>query len=317
MYAERTIEIERGRGRISVDAAMLKKVIGVESAAFAPLILGDIHSRHATRILTYVKDLKFVGAANSNAAIKAVLCRAALVPMFRPDILPLICDDPNWSFFSLIDHLAKLKRYPVSSINSDSIGKFVSVSGRGVNIGYDVAIEPFVTIHAGTTIGNEVILRSGSSLGIDTFQHQRTSRGLLSPKHDGALTIGNRVEIGAQSTVSKGFSYRDTVIGDDCKIDAGVYIGHGANIGKSAIICAGAKIMGHSRIGDDVFIGPGAIVNSRVDIGDGARVSLGAVVTKNVTSGQTVTGNFAVPHNIFMATMKSMISEVKSATGCS
>jgi UDP-3-O-[3-hydroxymyristoyl] glucosamine N-acyltransferase len=45
-------------------------------------------------------------------------------------------------------------------------------------------------------------------------------------------------------------------------------------------------------------------VSSRVTVGRGARVLLGAIVTKDVPAGETVSGNFAIQHEMFIACLK-------------
>jgi acyl-[acyl carrier protein]--UDP-N-acetylglucosamine O-acyltransferase len=287
-----------------VDSELLRKVINLDSHGLSFSAVGDVYACHCENILSYIKDERFIDLVNQNDSIAGVICVKNVTSKLRAGIIPLVCDDPNWAFFTLMDYLGRSRVYSINSLDSEITESAVSISGCGVTVGKNVLIEPFVTVHRGTKLGDHVIVRSGAVLGLDSFQHQRTSRGLVSPAHDGDLIVGNSVEIGANTTISKGFSYRNTVIGADCKIDAGVYIGHGATIGSRAIICAGAKIMGHSHIGDDVFVGPGAIISNRIAVGRSARVSLGAVVTKNVAEGMIVSGNFAIPHKNFLAALK-------------
>lgn len=288
----------------SVTSETLQQAIGLESHGLKFSAVGDIHSLHANSLLSYIKHDKYVGQLNSNSAIAGVFCTESTAPKLRQDITPIVVDDPNWSFFTLIDFLGKTRIYETSSVSSSFESAFVSVASTGVTIEQDVKLEEFVTVKPGTTIRDRVIIRSGAVLGLDTFQHQRTPLGMVSPTHDGDLIIEQDVEIGAQATLSKGFSYRPTIIGHSSKLDAGVYVGHGAQIGSDAIICAGAKIMGHCRIGEGAFVGPGAVVSSRVTVGRGARVSLGAIVTKDVPAGETVSGNFAIQHEMFIAYLK-------------
>jgi len=105
-------------------------------------------------------------------------------------------------------------------------------------------------IHPGVIIANNVTIRSGAVLGLDSFQHQRTSHGILSPRHDGLLFIDEGTEIGAHGAFSKGFSYRPTYIGRDNKFDAHSYVAHGVRIGDENIICVGTRIMGHTKVGN-------------------------------------------------------------------
>ncbi|MGJ8590124.1 MAG: DapH/DapD/GlmU-related protein [Yoonia sp.] len=288
----------------SVTSETLQQAIGLKSYGLKFFAVGDIHSFHTNRLLSYIKDDKYVGQLNRNSAIGGVFCTASTASKLRKDITPVVVDDPNWSFFKLIDFLGKTRIYETSSVSSSFESTFVSVASMGVTIKQDVKLEEFVTVKPGTIVGDRVIIRSGAVLGLDTFQHQRTSLGMVSPTHDGDLIVEQDVEIGAQASLSKGFSYRPTIIGRSSKLDAGVYVGHGTQIGRDTIICAGAKIMGHCRIGDGAFVGPGAVVSSRVTVGRNARISLGAIVTKDVPADETVSGNFAIRHDVFIASLK-------------
>lgn len=288
----------------AVTSETLRKAIGLVSEGLVYAGVGDIHSKHSNCLLSFIKDEVYLDQVNANNAISGIFCKAGTATKLRSDINPIVVKDPNWSFFSLVDYLGKTRTYKATSLATKFESAMVSVSPIGVDIGKDVKLEDFVAIKPGTIINDRVLIRSGAILGLDTFQHQRTSQGMVSPAHDGDLIVRSDVEIGAQSAISKGFSYRPTVIGRSSKLDAGVYVGHGAQIGREVIICAGAKIMGHSKIEDGAFVGPGAVVSSRINIGRNARVSLGAIVTRNVSAGETVSGNFAISHSSFLARLK-------------
>ncbi len=274
--------------------------------------IGDVHSNHSRKILSFLKDAKFMHFVAGNPHISGVFCTPEISRGLPSHVEALVCPDPNWAFFMLLDALAVQRQFPESAVDRSAVIKGAHVAERGVLIERNAKLEPFVTVHSGVTIGEDSIIRAGAVLGLDTFQHQRTDRGLISPRHDGDLFVSSNVEIGANATISRGFSYRSTTIGPSAKIDAGVYIGHGARIGARAIICAGSRIMGHASIGDDAFIGPGATVSSRIQIGERARVSIGSVVTRNVDPHEVVTGNFAIPHEDFIWLLKTSIREVKN-----
>jgi acetyltransferase-like isoleucine patch superfamily enzyme len=55
------------------------------------------------------------------------------------------------------------------------------------------------------------------------------------------VVIGSNVEIGANSCVDRG-SWRDTVIGDDTKIDNLVQIGHNVTVGRGCLLCGGVAL---------------------------------------------------------------------------
>lgn len=44
-----------------------------------------------------------------------------------------------------------------------------------------------------------------------------------------------------------------------------------------------------------------------IEIGVNARVNMGAVVSKPVLSGQSVTGNFAIEHKVFIEDIKTRV----------
>ncbi len=72
-------------------------------------------------------------------------------------------------------------------------------------------------------------------------------------------------------------------------------IGHGAVIGRGAVLNPTVNISGGVTVGDGVLIGTGAQVLQYVKIGDNVTVGAGAVVNKNVESGTTVVGIPAKP----------------------
>lgn len=270
--------------------------------------IGDIHSNHGNRILTYIKDDKYIPVINENKNLAGVICTPATAGKLADDLVKIIHHDPVLAFFSLVDYFGKkIGTINSSLILSDICAHQVSIAPFDVYIGKNVKIEPNVVILPGVVVEDNVIIRAGAVLGIDSFQHQRTSQGIFSPHHDGLLHIKSNVEIGANSTISRGFSYRNTLIAENNKIDAQTYIAHGTQIGNGNIICAGARIMGHVSIGDNGFIGPGSVISSRLKIGNNVKVSLGAVVTKNINDGQHVTGNFAIEHEKFLTTLKRYI----------
>jgi len=89
---------------------------------------------------------------------------------------------------------------------------------------------------------------------------------------------------------------RDTVIGDECKLDNLVHIAHRVHLGKSISLASGACVAGSVNVGDNVWVGPGSILSNRVSIGDEARILIGSVVIRNVKPKESISGNFAQEH---------------------
>ena len=144
-----------------------------------------------------------------------------------------------------------------------------------INFPLGIVMHDSVKRFAGTIGANTVIGKEG-------FGYERREDGTWREKdHPFSVVIGDNVDIGANTCIDRG-SWRDTVIGDGCKIDNLVHIAHNVQLGKNVIVVAGAVICGSVTVGDGAWIGAGAIINQRIDIGTGAFIGSGAVVTKNV-----------------------------------
>lgn len=289
-----------------INSEIIQAATGIEVDFARVDGIGDLYAGHVDSIISYLVRDELLPILNYNDRISHVFCTSRISSLLPTHVFAIVCDDPTWAFFSVIDYLAASREYGESIIDPTSSTEGSWIATSGVQIGPRAKVEHFCSVFESTTIGADTLVRSGAAIGLDTFQHQRTTHGIISPRHDGCLKIGERAEIGANCSISRGFSYRDTIIGDDVKIDSNVSISHGVKIGKGSIICAGAMILGHSTIGENVFVGPGATVRNRVSIENGARVSIGSVVTQDVPNGKTVTGNFAVPHEDWLAFMKEI-----------
>lgn len=260
--------------------------------------LGCFSGRKA---LSYVSDRKYLSLIAADNMPDAVFVSEDIASDLPDNIIKIVVSDPVWSFYNALNCLAKEKTYERSFISSSAVvhSKAI-VSPVGVDISDGVLVEPGVVIMPGVTLGKRAVIRAGSILGVDGFEHKRTSKGVLSVAHDGRVLVGDDVEVGPGSTVIKGFSFRDTIIGPSTKLDAQVHFAHCAQCGSECFIAANAMIAGSAEIGDSVWIGPSASISSQVKIGSFARITLGSVVTKDVASYEHVSGNFAIPHKIFL-----------------
>ena len=184
-----------------------------------------------------------------------------------------------------------------------------SYVGKNVTIGDNVVIYPNVSIFDNTSIGNETIIWSGTvirerseigsqcifhsnvSIGADGFGYRPSidGRGLVKIKHIGNVVIGNAVEVGANSCIDRG-KFSATILGDGCKIDNLVQIGHNSILGKCCIIAGNSGLAGSVTLGDGVIIGGSASIKDHVTIHSGATVGGGSGVISDVEAGKTVIG---------------------------
>lgn len=268
--------------------------------------------------LTFLDNRKFLQEVLQNTNITGIITLASYeeeILKKKSNLTVIVSDDPRHDFFvlqNLFAEAAREKNTVKSQIHpSAKIHSTAYIAEFNVVIGENVIVEPHVSVLEDVEIGANSIIRAGVVLGAEGFEHKRTSKGILSVKHDGKVIIGKNVEIGSNSAVSKGFIYRNTTLGDETKLDNLVHVAHGVQIGKRCFLPASCMIAGSTTIEDDVWIGPNASISSQLHIGQGAFVTLGSVVTKNVEPGGRMTGNFAIPHGAFMRILKKSLDNVK------
>jgi UDP-3-O-[3-hydroxymyristoyl] glucosamine N-acyltransferase len=167
--------------------------------------------------------------------------------------------------------------------------------GRHCSIGAETYLHPHVTLYDGVTVGARSILHAGVRAGVDGFGYTHHGGRHIKVPQVGRCEIGDEVEIGANCTIDRG-SIGSTVIGNGCKIDNLVHIGHNVRIGDHTIIVAQVGIAGSANLGRYVTLGGQAGLNGHITIGDGATVAAQAGVFGDVPPGVTVSGYPARPH---------------------
>ncbi|MES2543452.1 MAG: UDP-3-O-(3-hydroxymyristoyl)glucosamine N-acyltransferase [Bacteroidota bacterium] len=187
-----------------------------------------------------------------------------------------------------------------------------SYVGPNVKLGENVIIYPNVTVLDECSVGNNSILWPGvvmrerchigahcilhpnATIGADGFGFRPDpEKGLVKIPQIGNVILGNGVEIGANSSVDRG-KFSSTVLGDGCKIDNLVQIGHNCRLGKFCIMAGHSGLAGSVTLGNGVIIGGSASIKDHVTIGDGAIVGAGSGVTADIPAGKTMLGYPAV-----------------------
>jgi UDP-3-O-[3-hydroxymyristoyl] glucosamine N-acyltransferase len=187
-----------------------------------------------------------------------------------------------------------------------------SYIGPNVQLGENVTVYPNVTILDETKIGsnstiwsgavirercivgNSCIIHPNAVIGADGFGFRPCpERGLVKITHIGNVILGDGVEIGANSCVDRG-KFSSTIVGDGCKIDNLVQIGHNSRLGRFCLMAGNSGLAGSVTLGDGVMIGGSASIKDHLTIGDGAIVGAGSGVAANVEAGKVVLGYPAV-----------------------
>lgn len=168
------------------------------------------------------------------------------------------------------------------------------VIGEGVRVGDGTTLHACVTLRFGTIVGKGCEFHSGVAIGADGFGYLPGPEGPIKVPHLGGVSIGDGVEIGANSCVDRG-KFADTTVGDATKIDNLVQVGHGCRIGRGVVICGCSAIGGSVRIGDGALLGGAVSVRDNVSIAAGAQIGGTSIVVGDVASGEKWFGHPARP----------------------
>lgn len=182
-------------------------------------------------------------------------------------------------------------------IGDDVIIGHNTVIGKGCKIGKGSRIRSNVTI-SHSILGENVIVNSGARIGESGFGIIPDGERMVFVRQLGRVLIGDRVRIGANTTIDRG-SVDDTVIGDDTIIDNLVQVGHNVHIGNNSIIVAQVGIAGSSKIGNGVVLAGQVGVSGHVTVGDGVVVAAKSGIASNIADKQIVGGIPAVDINVW------------------
>ena len=196
--------------------------------------------------------------------------------------------------------------------------------GAGVRIGDDALILEGVRIGARVQIGDRFICQPGAVIGGDGFsfvtpersgvEEIRSTLGIRGEIRAqvwqrihslGSVTIGDDVEIGANSCVDRG-TIRNTVIGRGSKLDNLVQVGHNVEIGEDCLLCGQVGVAGSSRIGNRVVLGGQSGVVDNIFVGDDVITGAATLIQTNAPAGRVLLGYPAVKMDQQIAIQKAL-----------
>ncbi len=183
--------------------------------------------------------------------------------------------------------------------------------GKNVEIGDGTWIKPNTVIGPGVQIGQKTIIGSNNTLthciigdgvrtlpgvkiGQDGFGFAMDPSGFETVPQLGRVLVGNGVHIGANTTIDRGAG-PDTVIGDGCRIDNLVQIGHNVKLGRYCVLVAQCGVSGSTELDDFVVLAGQSGVAGHLKIGKGVRVAAQSGLMRDVEPGEEIMGSPAKP----------------------
>ncbi|MFT5181263.1 MAG: UDP-3-O-[3-hydroxymyristoyl] glucosamine N-acyltransferase [Alphaproteobacteria bacterium] len=179
------------------------------------------------------------------------------------------------------------------------------VLGERVRVGAGAVIERAVSVGAASeiganaslshcAIGTHCLLHPGVRIGQRGFGFDMSPEGHLDVPQLGRVIVGNDVEIGANSCIDRGAG-PDTIIGDGCKIDNLVQIGHNVHMGQGCVVVAQAGIAGSAHLEDFVVLAGQSGVAGHIRIAAGTQIAARSGAMRDTTPGDKLAGNPAIP----------------------
>ncbi|MFB0954302.1 MAG: UDP-3-O-(3-hydroxymyristoyl)glucosamine N-acyltransferase, partial [Aeromonadaceae bacterium] len=115
--------------------------------------------------------------------------------------------------------------------------------GQNSRIGKGTRLWANVTIYHNVQIGEVCLFQSGCVIGADGFGYANERGEWIKIPQVGGVVIGNRVEVGACTTIDRG-AIDDTKIADNVIIDNQCQIAHNVEIGYGTAIAGAATFAG-------------------------------------------------------------------------
>jgi len=157
----------------------------------------------------------------------------------------------------------------------------VSIGARA-KIGANGYLHPNVSIYHDVTIGSDCIVHSGAAIGSDGFGFAPSPDGYVKIYQLGTVVIGNRVEIGANTSIDRG-ALGDTEIHDGVKIDNLVHIAHNCVVGANTALAGQVGMAGTTKIGKGCTFGGQVGIAGHLKIVDDVHVTGKSMVTKKIS----------------------------------
>ncbi len=237
------------------------------------------------------------------------------------EVKPSISKQANIHPSAEIDSSATIKSF--ASISENVVIQEGVTIGEGVCVGKNSLISshskiyPNVSIYSSVEIGRECIIHSGTVIGSDGLGFARNNNSWEKVEHVGGVIIGDRVEIGSNTSIDRG-SVGSTKISDEVKIDNLVHIAHNVLVGSATVIAANSAIAGSTKIGKNCTIAGCCGIVDNIEITDSVHITAMTLVTKSIKKSGTYSSGTPIMENrewkknaVAFKKLKDLINDLK------
>ncbi|WP_417665342.1 UDP-3-O-(3-hydroxymyristoyl)glucosamine N-acyltransferase [Pseudidiomarina sp.] len=167
--------------------------------------------------------------------------------------------------------------------------------GPNTRIGVGTQLWQHVVVYHNCVIGENCLVHAGTVIGADGFGWANEGGKWIKIPQLGRVVIGNRVDIGASTTIDRG-ALDDTIISDGVIIDNQCQIAHNVFIDEDTAIAGCTVLAGSCRIGKRCLIGGATAINGHISVCDDVQISGFSMVIKEITEpGAYASGIPAAP----------------------
>jgi UDP-3-O-[3-hydroxymyristoyl] glucosamine N-acyltransferase len=276
----------RGDPAVSVDSVAGLSQAGPRSITFLanPRYVSQLEG---TRAGAVILDAKSAPSARTAALVAAHATYARIATLLHPDppLNPGVHATASVAADSRID--------PSSEIGAQvCIGAGARIGARcyigpgtviehGATIGDDARFVAKVFVGRNVTIGARCFVHPGAVIGSDGFGNASERGSWVKVPQLGGVTIGDDVEIGANTTIDRG-ALDDTVIEEGVKLDNLIMIAHNVRIGAHSAIAAQSAIAGSTVVGKRCILGGRAGLTGHITLCDDVVVLGTSFISHNI-----------------------------------
>ena len=192
--------------------------------------------------------------------------------------------------------------------------------GKSVKVAENTKCWANVTIYHNVEIGHDCLIQAGSVIGADGFGYANHQGQWLKIPQLGTVIIGNKVEIGASTTIDRG-ALDNTEIHDGVILDNQIQIGHNAVVGQNSCIAACTAVAGSTTIGANCTIGGCVAIAGHLTIADKVMITGNTMVIKSITSAgvyssgmPAMTNRDWLKNNVRINKLDKLTEQVKALT---